>query len=60
MKFWKIETPNHRIIYTTTVEECTAAELYESLKLLLKEESTATCRIKELTREEFDKATIIW
>ena len=62
MKFWKICGPeyNEHIIYITTTQDCTCNELIEDLDKIFQTADHATYYIEEITRSEYDKATVIW
>ena len=62
MKFWKISGPeyNENCVYMITTSDCRYDELIADLDKIFSTPDEASYFIEEITRTEFDNATITW
>ena len=62
MKFWKISGPeyNENCVYMITTSDCRYDELIADLDKIFSTSDEASYFIEEITRTEFDNATITW
>lgn len=62
MRFWKVSGPeyNENSIYLVTTQECGHMDLIKTLDNLFKTPDEGNYFIEEITRTQYDEATINW